>query len=205
VYYALVFYPQLNPGLAEAIHEIRRKHDPTVGWSQPHITVVFPVLDTIGELELISHIEQVLVDWDPFRIKFGGFYKSSDHWLFLTVTEGEVKIKSLYRSLYTGLLEEYRRDDIEFVPHLGLGLFVKKGARYDWNHPQETDFDRLKYEEALQQTNALPLGSSCVLEKLHLVEIPEEILEWATGKRARIPKGSKSTEVREFHLGGRTT
>jgi 2'-5' RNA ligase len=203
MYYALVFYPQLDSELTELIDEIRRKYDPTVDWSEPHVAVVFPVPDVVGEAEFVGHIEDVLRDWKPFEIRLGGFHKSRDHWLFLTVAKGERQVKDLYQSLYTGILEEYRRDDIEFVPHLGLGLFVKEGSTYDWDHPQEADLDQEKYDEALRQAKALPLGSSCVMEKLHLVKIADEVLDWATGKRASIPEDSRSTEVREFHLGDR--
>ena len=125
--------------------------------------------------------------------------------LFLNVEQGEAEIKSLYQDLYTGILEEYRRDDIEFVPHVGLGLFVKDNSIYDWDHPQEADFDRQKYEEALQQAKALPLDSSCVMDKLHLMSIPDEVLEWATGKIASIPSGTHTIELREFRLGDRSS
>jgi 2'-5' RNA ligase len=201
MYFALVFYPQLDPGLMKAIDKIRRKYDPTVEISKLHITVLFPVPEAVGEEKLVSHIERLLVDWEPFGVSLGGFHRSRDHWLFLNVVEGEAELKALYRDLYTGILEEYRRDDIDFMPHVGLGLFVKDGSRYDWDHPKEADFDRKKYAEALQQAEALPLGSSCVMEKLHLVSIPDEVLEWATGQGESIPADSRITEMREFRLG----
>jgi 2'-5' RNA ligase len=201
MYYGLNFYPQLNAELAELINSIRRKHDPTVGFAKPHITVLFPVPDSIGEPQLINHIQSVLNDWSPFEIRLGGFHKSHDHWLFLTLTEGEAQIKQLYRSLYTGILAEYRRDDIEFVPHLGLGLFIMEGSKYDWDNPQEANFDQERYDEALQQAKALPLHSRFVVKKLHLTKVPNEVLEWATGKRADIPEDSQLVEVREFLLG----
>jgi len=203
MYFALVFYPQLDPGLIEAIDNIRRKYDPTVEWSEMHIAVIFPVPDTVGEGKLVSHIECVLADKEPFVVRLGGFHRSHDHWLFLNVVEGEAEFKALYRDLYTGILDDYRRDDIGFVPHVGLGLFVKDTSRYDWDHPQEVDFDQLKYAEALQQAKALPLDSSCVMDKLHLVSLPDEVLEWATGKRASIPTDTQVTDVLDFHLGGR--
>ena len=201
MYYALNYYPQLNAKLAKSIDAIRRKHDPTVGFISPHITVLFPVPASIGEPRLISHIQNVLNDWSPFEIRLGGFHKSHDHWLFLTLTEGESQVKQLYRSLYTGILAEYRRYDIEFVPHLGLGLFIREGSKYDWDHPQETDFDQERYDEALQQAKALPLHSGFAVEKLHLTKVPHEVLEWATGKRANIPEDSQLVEMREFLLG----
>ena len=181
MYLALVFYPQLDSRLMESIDRIRRKYDPTVGWSKTHITVIFPVPDSVGEEKLVNHIERVLENRKSFIVRLGGFHKSHDHWLFLNVTEGGDEFKTLYRDLYTGILEEYRRDDIGFVPHVGLGLFVKADSRYDWDHPHENDFDRERYEEALRQAKALPLDSSCFMNKLHLVSIPDEVLEWATG------------------------
>ena len=201
MYYALVLYPHLDKALAEAIEEIRRRHDPTVDFVKPHITVVFPMPDQVGESRLISHIESVLNNWSPFDICLSGFHRSDDHWLFLTLGEGAAEVRQLYRALYTGVLAEYRRDDIEFVPHLGLGLFLKEGSKYDWNNPQEAEFDEQRYQEAWHEANTLPLGSSCTVDRLHLTKIPDEVLEWATGSRARIPEDAQAVEVREFRLG----
>ena len=117
------------------------------------------------------------------------------------IEPGEKEIRRLYRALYTGILEEYRRDDIEFVPHLGLGLFIKEGSKYNWDNPHEGEFDEERYREALQQASALPLGSSCAVDRLHLTKIPDEVLEWATGIRASIPEDAQVVEVREFRLG----
>ena len=201
MYYALSFYPQLSTELSESIDAIRTEYDPTSGFIKPHIAVLFPVSGIVGEEQLIRHIQNVLSDCSPFEIRLGGFHKSPDHWLFLTLKEGDAQVKKLYQSLYTGILTEYRRDDIEFVPHLGLGLFMKQGSTYDWDSPRESDFDQERYEEALCQAKALPLASSIPVEKLSLTKIPDVILEWATGKRASIPEDSRIAEVREFRLG----
>lgn len=201
MYYALVFYPNLGKDLAESIEEIRRNHDPTVGFVKPHITIVFPVPDIVGESRLASHIESVLNDWSPFEVGLSRSHRSHDHWLFLTLGEGDAEIRRLYRSLYTEILAEYRRDDIEFVPHIGLGLFIKEGSKYDWDNPQEAEFDEQRYQEAWQQANALPLGSGYTVDKLHLVSISDEVIEWATGGRAGIPEGTQVVDVREFRLG----
>jgi 2'-5' RNA ligase len=201
MYYALSLYPQLSAELSESIDGIRREYDPMSGFTKPHITVLFPLPGSLGEAELISHIQNVLSDWTPFEIRLGGFHKSHDHWLFLTLKEGEAQVKKLYQALYTGMLAEHRRDDIEFVPHLGLGLFIKDGSTYNWDNPRESDLDRERYEEALCRAKALPLPASIWVEKLQLTKIPDVILEWATGKRASIPEDSRIVEVREFRLG----
>jgi hypothetical protein len=128
----------------------------------------------------------------------GGFHKSHDHWLFLTLKEGEAQMKRLYQDIYTGVLAEYRR---EYVPHLGLGLFIKEGCTYDCRNPRESDFDRERYEQALGQAKALPLTSSFSVEKLELATISDAVIEWTRGVRASTPDDSEIVTVREFRLG----
>jgi 2'-5' RNA ligase len=198
MYYALSIYPQLSTRSLHSIEKIREKYDPTSGFTRPHITVIFPVPASVGKKQLISHIQNVLIDWSPFVILLGGFQKSHDHWLFLTLMEGEAQVKNLYKALYTGILAAYRRDDVEYVPHLGLGLFIKESSTYDWDNPKEADFDREQYQEALHLAKALPLNSRILVEELHLTGIPDEILEWATGKRTKIPVDSCIVEVQKF-------
>ena len=108
------------------------------------------------------------------------------------------------REMLRQVLDKYRRDDIDFVPHVGLGLFVKEGARYDWAHPREADLDQERYDGALQQAKTLPLGSTYLVERLHLVKIPDEVLDWTAGQRASIPEDWLSTEIRVFGLGTRS-
>ena len=202
MYYCLSFCPQLSPGLAESIEAIRKAYDPTAWFVKPHITIIFPTPDSVGEQALIRHIEQVLSGWSPFEIRLGGFCKSRDHWLFLTVKEGEAEMKKLYRELYTGILAD-GRDFSRFVPHLGLGLFLKEGCTYDWRNPRESDFDRKRYEEALRRAEGLPVSESILVEKFELTAISDEVVEWTTGKRASLPEDAEDTIVREFHLGRR--
>jgi 2'-5' RNA ligase len=201
MYYALVISPDLSEGLAESIEAIRGRYDPTSDFTKPHITVMFPIPGCVGERVLVRHIKIALSDWVPFNIRLGGFHKSPDHWLFLTLTEGASQVKRLNRSLYTGILAEYRRGDIEFVPHIGLGLFIKQGRAYDWRNPKEPDFDRERYEEALRKAKALPLPASTRIEILQLMTIPDGIIDWTTGKRASIPVDSQIIAMREFRLG----
>lgn len=202
MHYALVLYPEVGIG---RIQETRRKYDPTFDVIGPHITVLFPVPEAVGEAELVSHIENVLRDWEAFEIRLGELAKSNDHWLFLTLEEGAREVKGLYQALYTGILAQYRRGDIEFVPHLGLGLFVKDRATYDWNKPQESEFDQQKHDAAIREAEALRLDSLWEARTLHLVKIPDDVLQWAGGERASFSKDSRAVSVREFHLGSAST
>ncbi len=200
MYYCLSFQPRLSSELAESIHAIRRVYDPTAGFIPPHITIIFPTPDSVGEQPLIDHIQNVLTGWNPFEIRLGGFHKSRDHWLFLRLREGEEEMKQLYRALYTGILAD-GRDFSKFVPHLGLGLFIKEGCTYDWRNPREADFDRQRYEEALRLAEALPLSANLAVEKLLMTMISDEVIEWTTGKRTDLPDDAKEFDVREFRLG----
>ena len=102
MYYGLVLYPEVEIG---RIQEIRRKYDPTFDVIGPHVTVLFPVPEAVGEAELVSHIENVLGNWKAFETRLGGFVKSHDHWLFLTLQKGEREVKRLYQALYKSHFE----------------------------------------------------------------------------------------------------
>jgi hypothetical protein len=204
MYYSLDFYPQLNIALSQGIEAIRKVYDPTADLIKPHVNIMFPATDRFDEQSLASHIEQVLESWSPFVIRLGGFHKSPDHWLFLTLLEGAGELKKLNQELYTGILAEFRKvrtDGYEPVPHIGLGLFIKKGCTYDWRNPRESDFDSERYEEALRRASALPLPSDVLVEKLHLTLIPAVLTEWTTGRRSDVPANAAMVPVREFHLG----
>jgi hypothetical protein len=107
-------------------------------------------------------------------------------------------MKRLYKELYTGILAEYGR---EYIPHLGLGLFLKKGSIYDWSNPREEEFDRARYEEALRRAKNLPLSESFLVETLHLTMISDQWIEWTTGRRTSVPDEGERTVVRNFRLG----
>src|ERR1051325_10646116 len=110
--YALVHYPAVD---VERINRLRRKYDPQFDLIAPHITVMFPVPESIGKHRLLSHIESVLPHWKPFPIHWKGLRKSWDEYLFLVLEGGEAEVIRLHDDLYTGLLSEYRSKDIPYV------------------------------------------------------------------------------------------
>ncbi len=171
MYYALAYFPDVD---SEGIQRIREKYDPTVDLIEPHIGVLFPVPDAVGKPALLEHVERVLQSWKPFPIRIRGLQKSWDHWLLLTLEEGSSDVVRLYGDIYTGILARYRRDDLEFVPHLALGLFVRKPAEYDFRDPRQLEFDEQKYGQALREAEALKLDFTCLLDVLHLVELTDD-------------------------------
>src|SRR6185369_1807887 len=126
--YALVHFPEID---LELINSLRADYDPQFKLIAPHITVVFPVPDSIGEHNLVSHIQTVLQDCQPFPIRLRGLMKSWDEYLFLVLQKGEDDVIRLHDNLYTGLLSEYRNKEMEFVPHLTLGKFTEQNERYE--------------------------------------------------------------------------
>lgn len=200
MYYALNIYPRLDPDVEQRIAEIRDDFDPTASFAKPHITVLFPTPARVGKGALIRHIEGVLTAFAPFAIELSGFHKSRDHWLFITLKAGEAEVKRMYQALYSGILTEFGRDVSRFVPHLGLGLFLRQGVNYDWNNPRKSDLDEKRYREALRRAESLPLPAGFVVEKLWMTSLPDSLLRWATGREARFPTDAKVTQLREFRL-----
>lgn len=91
---------------------------------------MFPVPESIGEDNLVHHLQRVLSRWHPFLIHLNGFQKSWDLYLFLTVQEGNADMISLHREIYTDVLVEYRHDN-PFIPHLTLGRFAENEHEFD--------------------------------------------------------------------------
>jgi 2'-5' RNA ligase len=188
----------------QAIQRIRRKYDPTVTVVDPHITVLFPVPETVGEAELLSHLGEVCARRSSFEIELGGFHRSDDHWLFLTLLKGAEDVRSLYLEVYSGILREYRRDDIPFVPHIGLGLFVRGDGSYEMGNPDSARFDDAAYGAALAEASALEFDSAELAGALRVMKVPASVMEWASGRRPRIPAEARAENVRTIGFGANT-
>jgi 2'-5' RNA ligase len=193
----LVYFPDCE---LDGLEYIRKEYDPTSEVVHPHVTVVFPVPDVVTESSLVDHIDDVLSNHGAFEIQFGGFRKSRDHWLFLELAKGASEFIELHSTLYTGILAEYLRPDVEYVPHLGLGLFLKNGAIYNWDAPNEADFDKARYDRAMLEAEALDFDLRCCVNRLELVSIPDEVIDWVTGKLTQIRKGVRISRRRSFVL-----
>lgn len=183
MYCSLVHFPNIDKS---RLNGFRERYDPYVGSIDIHITLVFPVPDIVGKDNLINHIENVLRGWKSFDIRIKGIEKAWDHWMFLLLKKGNEEIIKLHDELYTGILRPFLREDIEFIPHIAVGLFARKNAGYDLRDPRETDFDKENYDAALQEMKKLNLDYSSKVEKFSLVEVDDEF--------------TKSNLVKEFSL-----
>lgn len=165
-YYSVVYFPGLND---ERIDLFRRDHDPYHNLIEEHLTLVFPVPDEIGFDAIMKHLREVLSHWAPFELRLFGLEKSWDHWLFLLVDEGNDRIKRLHDDLYGGMLGEFLRTDLEYVPHVALGLFA--GRDYDPLNPRSVEYDRVRFNEALARAQILDLDYRRKIDTLTLIEV----------------------------------
>ena len=199
MYYALASFPKVDTVF---IDRFRRKYDPTVDLIEPHLTVVFPLPESLGKGELVRHFATALEGWRPFKVTTGQLAKSPDHWLLLTLCQGGSAVTKLYRGLYSDFLVGFARPEI-FQPHIGLGHFLKAGRTHDWNNPSGADFDEDRYAQALREVKGLDLELSWVIDSLDLVELPDEIIEWAKGTLPSYPLGARAMRTERFDLGGK--
>lgn len=197
MYYALVLYPELP---LERIQAIRERYDPTAQVIAPHITLLFPVPERVGRDRLASHVRGVLHAYPPFDVTLAGFHRSPDHWLLLMVDRGAEILKSLFHALYTSILDEFQEPDLEYKPHLGLGVFVREGAQYSALNPEAAAFDDRRYAMALSEAETAGIGGGTRVDTLTLIQIPDAIYEWVTGRRAGIPAGMRASPLDQFRL-----
>jgi len=106
--------------------------------------------------------------------------------MFLLLQKGNSEMIKLHNELYTGILEPFLRKDIEFIPHLAVGLFVKKAEDYNLKNPKELELDKESYFTALEEANELNFDYRCMVDKLSLVEIDDSF--------------TKSTVLKDFYL-----
>lgn len=169
MYYALVYNPKFDKRTVGNIGTFRRKYDSFVDYWEPHMPFIFPVpCSEIEETKLVRHIKLILNRWKPFPIRIGGFTKSWDHWLLLLLKKGNEEVIALHDELYTGILSPYLRKDIEYIPHIGLALFVRKNAGFNVIDPKITNCDEKLYRQALAEAEAFKIDSSDIIDRLFL-------------------------------------
>lgn len=168
-YFALVNYPNIED---QKYHVFRNKYDPYASLLSEHISFIFNVPVSIGKDNYIRHVESILADKRPFDITISGFYKTPDHWLLLKIGEGNSAIINLHDEFYTGILEPYLRQDLPFIPHLGLGFFGIEP--YDLGNPTaRINLDKKKYRRALREINKEEMVYQARVEELTMIELDE--------------------------------
>lgn len=184
MYYFLCHFPKIE---YSQINEIRNKFDANSKFIDPHIAVVFPVDAAIGEENLITHISPIVQRFIPFEITLSGLEKSWDHYLYLTVKEGKEHIISLHDKLYTGILETFWFKSVPFTPHITLGFFADRQAKFDRSDLNSINVNQSKFDKAITLANTLNFNYVRTVNNLHLIK--------------REDKHSPAVKVHEFKLG----
>ncbi len=164
--HGMAFFPHLE---SNEVIEFRKKYDPTAAIIGEHMTVLYPVPETVKPEALDDHIESVLKRHRPFKVHFQGLRKSWDHWLLLSVQEGKEKVVRLHDDLYSGILKPFLRNDIPYEPYMALGLFAAKD--YDPLNPVQTSLRKDIYDHAYEEAASCDFNFWSGVEKLILLEL----------------------------------
>lgn len=140
--YAVLSYPDLKENDWNLIQDYRKENDEWLYTVvKPHFSFVFPVFniqveDFIEEVvRLTDNVQQI-----DFSIRCSTINKDSfsDYFHALLVPdEGYSQIVKLHDKLYSGILKDNLRLDIDFIPHVGVGnstdKFKCKKMVDEWN------------------------------------------------------------------------
>lgn len=161
--YAIVFLP--NPPI-DQIEYFRKKYDPKCDFIPAHITLIFPFKFT-DETVLIQHIEEKVATLKPFNIITTEHKKSHDNYLFLVFEEGNTELTSLHDALYTGVLNEFLRSDLNYEPHMTIGYFQNN----------EGGFQEDRHSNAVRELEKNPINWGASVDNVTLVKFNESVTD----------------------------
>lgn len=121
----VVAYPEISNDDFKLIQKFREVNDRYYGIINPHLTLVFPVYD-LKESDFAEHIRNISKKLSPinFTLNCAVTVKDffSDYWdIFLVADQGNSDIIKMHDAFYSGILINYLRIDIPFMPHMGIG------------------------------------------------------------------------------------
>jgi hypothetical protein len=122
-------YPTISEKDHQFIRSFRREHDlPFREVVEPHFTIAFGIAD-IPTAKYIEHIRGKLLGQSKIEFvcryaALGDDHESDDYYVFLTPDEGLSDICRLHDKLYSGLLKEFRRIEIPYIPHIGIATLT---------------------------------------------------------------------------------
>lgn len=121
----VIAYPELTKKDFSLIESFRKDNDRMFTIVRPHFTFVFPVEkiaipDLIHEMEILLESEKAI----SFSIRCATLSKDdfNDYYhCFLVPDEGYSHMVKLHDRLYSRILKEELRMDINYLPHIGVG------------------------------------------------------------------------------------
>lgn len=117
-------YPTIRPADFDWIQGIRKIHDRLYEVVKPHFTFVFPTTK-LSEADLIHHAKLMTKTATAIKITLSKAIVVEDDskaffHTFLVPSDGNKEIIALHDLLYTDDLLSELREDIPFIPHMGI-------------------------------------------------------------------------------------
>jgi 2'-5' RNA ligase len=118
----IVAFPRI-----QSMHEwaeilsVRDRFDPLARRIPAHITLVFPFESAMSNLELETHLRELVAHSQPFSVVFRGITAHANEYLFLNVRRGNDEVMQLHDVLYSGALAMHHVRRHTFVPHVTVG------------------------------------------------------------------------------------
>ncbi|MEP7156498.1 MAG: 2'-5' RNA ligase family protein [Betaproteobacteria bacterium] len=135
---AIVWFPPFP--IDSPIEPFRRRHDPLADALPAHVTLVFPFPTNLTVIQLASHIRRIVGNWPSLPVSFRDIEGIMEEWMLLMVRERADAIVALHDKLYRGILRNYLRNDIPYLPHVTIGRVpdVPDSAAYQAMHDAAT-------------------------------------------------------------------
>ena len=155
-------YPVLSDPDFETIQRFRKDNDELYySIVDPHFTLVFPVYD-MEEIGFVNEIKQKTKETKRFDFTLRCATISKDafndyYHVFLVPDEGFSSIVKLHDELYSGLLFNQLRLDIDFIPHIGIG----------------NSKDKLKCKKLVDEWNSTPFAIHGQVNQLTIVKFTD--------------------------------
>ncbi|MBL8518291.1 MAG: 2'-5' RNA ligase family protein [Betaproteobacteria bacterium] len=118
--WGIVWFPEFSAQTAQAIVNIRQSFDPLAGVLPPHLWLVFPFAAHLNATQLTAHIRRRTARWPQVPVVFSGIRNLKDEFVLLNARTGAASLVALHDRLYGGILAPYRRDDMDYLPHITL-------------------------------------------------------------------------------------
>ena len=134
-------YPEFSGEDNNLIENYRKDHDSFFKIVKAHFTLVFAIEDITAE-DFIIEIKMQLGSSKSFSFCLRSAVISKDgfediYHVFLVPEEGFSRFVKLHDKLYGGKLIQYRRFDLDYIPHIGIATspdkMVSKKMVDEWN------------------------------------------------------------------------
>ena len=126
-----VSYPEISAEASSFIRAFRARYDaPFRDVIEAHFTLLFGCTD-VGFAEYSAHVAAVAASSEPISFScqyamLGADDKTSTAYVFLVPDQGHAAISLLHDRLYTGPLQPFLRLDIQYTPHITVGVLDRR-------------------------------------------------------------------------------